>query len=77
MLGGAASSNFTNKTGWSRVDSTTTWNVALLSIHPEFVSKIFNGSKTIELRRIKIRCAHLLPTPRKRNRSRPLALNGS
>ena len=37
------------------MDSTTNRNVALLSIHPEFVEKIFDGSKTIELRRTKLR----------------------
>lgn len=36
------------------MDSTTTRNVALLSIHPEFVDRIFDGSKTIELRRINL-----------------------
>ena len=30
-------------------------NVLLLSIHPEFASKIFNGSKKVELRKIKPR----------------------
>ena len=37
------------------MDSTTNRNVALLSIHPEFANKIFDGSKSIELRRIKLR----------------------
>ena len=36
------------------MDSSTTRNVALLSIHPEFVERIVDGSKTIELRRISL-----------------------
>ena len=36
------------------MDSPTARNVALLSIHPEFVERIFDGTKTIELRRISL-----------------------
>lgn len=36
------------------MDSSTARNVALLSIHPEFADQIFDGSKTIELRRINL-----------------------
>ena len=36
------------------MDSATARSVALLSIYPEFAEKIFNGSKTIELRRISL-----------------------
>ena len=36
------------------MDSASTRNVALLSIHPEFADQIFDGSKTIELRRIQL-----------------------
>ena len=34
------------------MDSPATRRIALLSIYPEFVERIFDGSKTIELRRI-------------------------
>ena len=36
------------------MDSASTRNVAILSIHPEFADQIFDGSKTIELRRIQL-----------------------
>ena len=36
------------------MDSSATRNVVLLSIHPEFADRIFDGSKTIELRRISL-----------------------